>query len=44
MPKFDENVLIRIVGELRKRVRRLSALAQVDEVQFLKDDDKVASA
>lgn len=44
MPEFDENVLIRIVGELRKRVRRLSALAQVDEVQFLKDDDKVASA
>ena len=44
MPKFDENVLIRIVGELRKRVRRLSALAQVDEVRFLKDDDKVASA
>jgi len=44
MPKFDQNVLIRIVGELRKGVRRLSALAQVDEDRFVKDDDKVASA
>lgn len=44
MPKFDQNVLIRIVGELRKSVQRLSVLSQVEENQFVADDDKVASA
>ena len=28
MPKFDQNVLIRLVGELRKSVRRLTVLSQ----------------
>jgi uncharacterized protein YutE (UPF0331/DUF86 family) len=41
---FDQNVLIRIVGELRKSVQRLSALAGIMEDQFVADEDKVASA
>jgi uncharacterized protein YutE (UPF0331/DUF86 family) len=44
MPKFDQNVLIRLVGELRKSIRRLTVLSQVDENQFVTDADKVASA
>jgi uncharacterized protein YutE (UPF0331/DUF86 family) len=41
---FDQNVLIRIVGELRKSLQRLSALAGIPEDQFVTDADKVASA
>jgi len=41
---FDQNVLIRIVGELRKSVQRLSALAGIMEDRFVADADKVASA
>lgn len=44
MLNFDQNVLIRIVGELRKSVQRLSALAGIAEDQFVTDADKVASA
>jgi uncharacterized protein YutE (UPF0331/DUF86 family) len=44
MPKFDQNVLIRIVGELRKSVQRLSILSKVEVDQFVADADKVASA
>jgi len=44
VPKFDQNVLIRIVGELRKSVQRLSVLSQVHEDLFVTDADKVASA
>jgi len=41
---FDQDVLIRIVGELRKSVQRLSALAGIIEEKFVADADKVASA
>jgi uncharacterized protein YutE (UPF0331/DUF86 family) len=44
MPKFDKDVLIRLVGELRKSVERLSVLSMVEEDQFVADPDKVASA
>ena len=44
MLNFDQNVLIRIVGELRKSLQRLSALAGIPEDQFVTDADKVASA
>ena len=44
MLKFDQNVLIRLVGALRKSVRRLTSLSQIDENQFVTDADKVASA
>lgn len=44
MPEFDQNVLIRIVGELRKSIRHLSTLSHVDEAQFAADVDKAASA
>ena len=44
MLNFDQNVLIRIVGELRKSLQRQSALAGIPEDQFVTDADKVASA
>jgi uncharacterized protein YutE (UPF0331/DUF86 family) len=44
MPNFDQNVLIRITGELRKSLQRLSTLSQVEENRFVSDADKVASA
>lgn len=37
MLNFDQNVLIRIVGELRKSVQRLSTLAGIMEDQFVAD-------
>jgi uncharacterized protein YutE (UPF0331/DUF86 family) len=44
MPAYDQNVVIRKCGELRKNVRRLQALSTNSQEQFVNDPDKVASA
>jgi uncharacterized protein YutE (UPF0331/DUF86 family) len=44
MPAFDQNVVARLCGELRKNLARLQALSSYDQDQFVNDPDKVASA
>jgi uncharacterized protein YutE (UPF0331/DUF86 family) len=44
MPRFDQEIMVRMVAELRKSVSRLSDLAGTSEAAFLKDPDKIGSA
>lgn len=44
MPVFDQDVVTRLISELRKSLERLRVLSQLDESAFVKDADKVGSA
>jgi uncharacterized protein YutE (UPF0331/DUF86 family) len=44
MPRFDQDIMVRLVAELRKSVARLGDLAGISEAAFLKDPDKIGSA
>lgn len=44
MPVFDEDVVTRLISELRRSLDRLKALSQMDQSLFIADPDKVASA
>jgi uncharacterized protein YutE (UPF0331/DUF86 family) len=44
MPLFDQEIMVRLVTELRKSAARLRDLSKIPEAEFLKDPDKVGSA
>lgn len=44
MAVFDQDVVTRLISELRKSLERLRVLSQLDESAFVKDADKVGSA
>ncbi len=44
MPAFDQDVVARLISELRKNLDRLKILSQLDATAFLNDPDKIASA
>ena len=44
MPRFDQEIMVRLIAELRKSVSRLSDLAATSEAAFVKDPDKIGSA
>lgn len=44
MPVFDQDVVTRLISELRKSLNRLRVLSQLDENAFIKDADKIGSA
>ncbi len=44
MPLFDQEIMVRLVTELRKSVARLRDLSTLSEDEFLKDPDKIGSA
>jgi len=44
MPQFDRDIILRLVSELRKSVRRLQVLSKLEEDDFIGDPDKIASA
>ena len=44
MPLFDEEVVVRLVTELRKSAVRLRDISKLSETEFLKDPDKIGSA
>lgn len=44
MPLFDQEIMVRLVTEIRKSVARLRNLSKLGEADFLKDPDKIGSA
>ena len=44
MPLFDQEIMVRLITELRKSVARLRDLSKLSRVEFLKDPDKIGSA
>ena len=44
MPQYDSDIMLRLVSELRKRVRRLQILAGLKKEEIVADPDKIASA
>jgi len=44
MPLFDQEIMVRLITELRKSVARLRDLSKLSETEFLKDPDKIGSA
>ena len=44
MPRFDPDVMLKLVTELRKSVRQLERLSGLDQKKFLVDPDKIGSA
>ena len=44
MPLFDQEIMVRLITELRKSVARLRDLSKLSEAEFLKDPDKIGSA
>ena len=44
MPLFDQEIMVRLITELRKSVARLRELSKLSRKEFLKDPDKIASA
>jgi uncharacterized protein YutE (UPF0331/DUF86 family) len=44
MPLFDQEIMVRLITELRKSVARLRELSKLSMKEFLKDPDKIASA
>jgi uncharacterized protein YutE (UPF0331/DUF86 family) len=43
MPKFDQDIMLKLVSELRKSVRRLNNLSAMKKEELFGDPDKVAS-
>ena len=41
---FDQEIVVRVVAELRKSVARLKDLSKISEAGFLEDPDKIGSA
>ena len=44
MPEYDRDIMLRLVSELRKSVRRLKILSGMEKEEFIGDPDKMASA
>ena len=44
MPQYDSDIMLRLVSELRKSVRRLQFLAGLKKEEIVADPDKIASA
>jgi uncharacterized protein YutE (UPF0331/DUF86 family) len=44
MPLFDQEIMVRLVTELRKSAARLRDISKLSEAGFLKDPDKIGSA
>ena len=44
MPQYDSDIMLRLISELRKSVRRLQILAGLKKEEIVADPDKIASA
>ena len=44
MPQYDSDIMLRLISELRKSVRRLQFLAGLKKEEIVADPDKIASA
>lgn len=44
MHRFDQNKMVKLVSELRKSLKSLLLLSELEEKAFLEDPDKIASA
>ena len=44
MPLFDQDIMVKLVSELRKSVERLKKLAKLSQKEFINDPDKIGSA
>ena len=44
MPLFDQEIMVRLVTELRRSTARLRDLSKLPEPEFLKDPDKIGSS
>lgn len=44
MPQYDSDIMLRLVSELRKSIRRLQFLAGLKKEEIVADPDKIASA
>lgn len=44
MPLFDQEIMVRLVSELRKNVSRLREISKFPKNEYLNDPDKVASS
>lgn len=44
MPAYDRDIMLRLVSELRKSVRRLKILSRIEKEELIGDPDKMASA
>ena len=44
MPLFDQEIMVRLIAELRKSVARLRDLSKLSKTEILKDPDKISSA
>ena len=44
MPRYDRDIMLRLVSELRKSVRRLQILSRLKKEELAGDPDKLASA
>lgn len=44
MPLFDQEIMVRLITELRKSVARLKDLSKLSKTEFFKDPDKIGSA
>ena len=43
MPQYDSDIMLRLVSELRKSVRRLQILSKLKQEEIVADPDKIAS-
>jgi uncharacterized protein YutE (UPF0331/DUF86 family) len=43
MPQYDSDIMLRLISELRKSVRRLQFLAGLKKEEIVADPDKIAS-
>ena len=42
MPRYDIDIILRLISELRKNVRRLQILSDLKKEEIIDDPDKIA--
>jgi uncharacterized protein YutE (UPF0331/DUF86 family) len=44
VPQYNQDIMLRLVSELRKSLHRLESLSRLKKEEFISDPDKIASA